>query len=133
MKAFIEIKVPEYSRALPTCKPARADQFCQSAHVSIPGDSFPLVPRYPAILAKLGSNSISPFGQPRVCLSGTYAVLPPGADAVAEAKPGAGSLRKLEEGELVAAVATKDGWAEVSQDGKTIGYVPQERLLKLKR
>ncbi len=127
LKTYVEVKVPEYSRALPSCKPTRSGGSCQNAHVTIPGYTFPLVRRYPAILAKLNP------GARRIPAMPTDAVLPPGADVFSAAKSATGSSHRLEQGEMVAVIAVKDGWAEVAQDGKFIGYVRQNRLLKLKR
>jgi hypothetical protein len=121
LKTFVEIKVPEYSRSLPSCRAARGDQFCQMARVAIPGATFPLVPRYPAILAKLGA------GGPAISQKPTH-VVTAAAELFETASRGGPAKRQLKRFELVTLIKAGNGWAYIAKEGKPLGYVEEDKL-----
>jgi hypothetical protein len=55
-------------------------------------------------------------------------------DLLDQAARGSPATRQLEAGTLVTVFEPiKDGWAHVALEGTPIGYIPEERLLKLKQ
>jgi WD40 repeat protein len=128
LMTYVDHRVPEISREMKACEIKRADDYCQRPTFELGKYNYPLVPRYPDILDILAASGA-------VVLSKipTHIVLPPGAELFAQAARGAGRERQLDEGESVTLVTTKEGWAQVAQGGKIIGFVQQDRLLKLKK
>ncbi len=123
---YVDNRVPEISRDMKACEVTRPDDYCQRPVVEYGKLNYPLVPRYPEILNVLNSTGIVVI--PKIP---THIVLPPGAELFAQAR-GANRERELQPGESVTVVSTKEGWAEVAQNGKIIGFAQEDRLLKLR-
>ncbi|MFY9641572.1 MAG: hypothetical protein WCD20_07020 [Rhodomicrobium sp.] len=82
------------------------------------------MPRYPAILAKLGADAPQISGKP------THAVLA-ATDLFEAANRGAAMKRQLKRGEQVTEIKAEEGWAYIANDGKALGYVEEDKLLPL--
>jgi hypothetical protein len=127
LKNYVEEKVPQYSREQNWCVTDRGQQRCQRPLVPILGDGYTLVPRYTKILAKLDA------GGPVISTKPTHMVVVT-ADLLEQAARGSPVTRQLEAGTLVTVIEPiEEGWAHVAQEGKPIGYVREERLLKMKQ
>ena len=90
--------------------------------------NYPIVPRYPQIIAMLNApaqTDASPI--PR---KPTHAVIAT-ADLYETAARGA-AKRQIEDGEHVAVMKIEDGFAKIAQDGALLGYIDQTKLFKLK-
>jgi len=121
---YVETRVPELSRELKACDAKGPDEYCQKPKVPIGSANFPIVPRYPAILAKLGADA------PQISKKPTHAVLA-AADLFETANRGAPAKRQLKRGEQVTEIKAENGWAYIAKDGKPLGYVEEDKLLPL--
>jgi WD40 repeat protein/uncharacterized caspase-like protein len=123
LKDYVEINVPKYSREMQRCHVQRQQEYCQKPLVPLDADNFALVPRYAAILSRLGVTEVAISRTP------THVTIA-AADLMASATRGE-VKRQLPAGALVAVVKTEGDWAYVAQNGVALGYVRQDRLLKL--
>jgi hypothetical protein len=128
LKKYVELKVPDYAKEMKNgCVNDRGQLYCQRPLVDIFSRDYPLVPRYPQILAKLDA------GGPLISTKPTHVVMA-ATDLLEQAARGSPVTRQLEAGTLVTVFEPiKDGWAHVAQEGTPIGYIPEERLLKMKQ
>jgi hypothetical protein len=125
LKKYVEINVPKYSRELKACRVEGQLERCQSPRVPSSGSGYTLVPRYPQILAKLNA------GGPIISTKPTHVVMA-ATDLLEQAARGAPVTRQLPAGTMVTVFEPiEGGWAHVAKDGKPIGYVPEDRLLKV--
>jgi hypothetical protein len=124
LKNYVQLKVPQYSREMNACAVVAQQQHCQKPLVEIFSRDYPLVPRYPQILAKLKTDD------PAISRKPTHVVLAT-TDLLDQAARGAGITRQLPQGTQVTLIKAEDGWAHVAQDGKPIGYVREDQLLPL--
>ena len=90
-------------------------------------DNYPIVRWYPQILVLLESHLAETF--PREL---THVVIRT-AEIFPQATRGVSPIASLEEGVEVFVAKVESGWAKVAQNGKLLGYVQEDRLLKLKR
>jgi 3',5'-cyclic AMP phosphodiesterase CpdA len=119
--------VPQYSRELKACSVVRQQEYCQKPRVSMLSRDYPLVPRYPQVLARLGATGEVISRKPTHVVMAT-------TDLLDQAARGSPVTRQLEAGTLVTVIEpVEGGWAHVAQEGKPIGYVREERLLKMKQ
>ncbi len=121
---YVQTRVPQLSRELNACEAKGPDEYCQKPKVPIGSANFPIVPRYPAILAKLGADA------PQIGKKPTHAVLA-AADLFEAANRGAAVKRQLKRGEQVTEIKAEGGWAYIAKDGKALGYVEEDKLLPL--
>jgi WD40 repeat protein len=122
---YVKLKVPQYSREMKACRIDRQQDSCQRPQVPDLSDDYPLVPRYPQILARINPNG------PAISRLPTHMVVVT-ADLLEQAAPGSPVTRQLRAGTLVTVIEPiEGGWAHVAQEGKAIGYVQEERLLKI--
>ncbi len=119
---YVQTRVPELSREFKDCD-ATGREYCQKPKVPIGSANFPVVPRYPAILAKLGADAPQISAKPTHFVRETAALL--------DSRGAAGS-RQIEEGEEVAVVKIEGDLAQIAQDGKAVGYVDKAKLVKIK-
>jgi hypothetical protein len=124
LKEYVYSMVPQYSRELKACSVVRQQEYCQKPRVSMLSRDYPLVPRYPQILARLGATGEVTSRKP------THALMA-AADLLEQASRGALVTRQLPRGAQVTLIKAEDGWAHVAQDGKPIGYVREDQLLPL--
>jgi len=121
---YLERRVPELSRELKTCDARGPREYCQKPIARIGGQNFPIVPRFPKVLAMLGANAAQIAAKP------THVVL--AATALFEtANRGAHVKQQLERGESVTLIKTENGLALIAKDGKPLGYVEEDKLLQL--
>jgi hypothetical protein len=125
LAAYVQDRVPEISRELKACDAKKPGEYCQKPIVPIHSDNYPIVPRYPAILAELSPNI------PVISRKPTHVLLAD-ADVFDTVTRGAPIKRKLEQGEQVSVVKIDGGLAQVAQGGVALGYVDASKLLKLK-
>ncbi len=121
---YVENRVPELSRELNACEAKGPGEYCQKPKVPIGSANFPLVPRYPAILAKLGADV------PAIGKKPTH-VVSAAADLFEGASRGGPVKRQLKRGEQVTVIKAESGWAYVAKDGKALGYVEEDKLIPL--
>ncbi len=122
---YVMSRVPELSRALNACEAKGPKDYCQKPVVALGHTpNYPLLPRYPKVLAMLGDA-------PQISSKPTHAVLA-AADLLETAKRGAPVKRRLERGDLVTVIGSEAGWAHVAQDGRALGYVEESSLLPLR-
>jgi WD40 repeat protein len=129
LKSYVEEKVPQYSRELNVCRLEKGQETCQRQKPKVPfiSDNYPLVPRYEKILAKLNADGPVISTKPTHVVMATTELL----DQAARGSPVTG---QLEIGTLVTVFEPiEGGWAHVAQEGKPIGYVREERLVKMKQ
>jgi hypothetical protein len=126
LKDYVEIKVPQYSREMKACQVQRQQEYCQKPLVPLEADNYALVPRYPAILARLGTPTTGAV----ISQTPTHVVIA-AADLMASATRGGEVKRQLPPGTLVTLVKTEGDWAYVAEDGVALGYVLQSRLVKM--
>ncbi len=120
---YVQRRVPGLSRELKACEARGPEEFCQKPKVPIGSANFPIVPRYPAILAKLGADAQEISRKPTHIVRETAALV--------DSRGAAGS-RQIEEGEEVAVVKIEGDLAQIAQDGKVLGYVDKAKLVKIK-
>jgi WD40 repeat protein len=123
---YVQERVPELSRELAACEVTKAKDYCQKPVVDLGhAQNYPVLPRYPAILAMLEAGGTVFSTKP------THVVI-----AVAElfetANRGGVAKRQLQRGELVTLIKTENGWAYIAKGGKPLGYVEEEKLLQFK-
>ncbi len=121
---YVQTRVPELSRELKVCEAKGRDEYCQKPKVPIGSANFPLVPRYRAILAKLGADA------PQISRKPTHALLA-AADLFESASGGGTAKRQLKRGEQVTLIKVEGGWAYIAKDGTPLGYVAEDKLLPL--
>ena len=123
---YVTLRVPQLSRELKACEAKGPLEYCQKPVVALGHTpNYPVLPRYPKVLAMLGA------GAPRIGTKPTHALLA-AADLLETAKRGATVKRRLERGDLVAVIGSEAGWAYVAQDGRPLGYVEESNLLPLR-
>jgi WD40 repeat protein len=126
---YVSTRVPELSRELKACPVTGPKDFCQKPIVPVSGTNYPLVPRFMEILPRLSETPAQSEILPTVP---THVVIQ-AADVFPQAARGTGSVGSLDQGVEVSVVKTEGGWAQVAQNGKLLGFVEMNRLLKLKR
>ncbi len=120
------LRVPQLSRELKSCEARGPLEFCQKPVVTLGHTpNYPVLPRYPKVLAMLGADA------PAISAKPTHALLA-AADLLETAKRGAAVKRRLERGDLVTLIGAEAGWAYVAQDGRALGYVEESNLLQLR-
>jgi hypothetical protein len=125
LKEYVYSMVPQYSRELKACSVVRQQEYCQKPRVSMLSRDYPLVPRYPQVLARLGATGEAISRKP------THMVVVT-ADLLEQAARGSPVTRQLPAGTMVTVIEPiEGGWAHVAQEGKAIGYVQEERLVKM--
>ena len=124
LKDYVEVKVPHYSRAMKVCQVVREQEYCQKPVVPLEADNYALVPRYPAVLARLGTTAgVIPRTPTHAVRAGT-------ADLM-ESTRGGSVKRKLPEGFMLTLITEDGEWAYVARDGTALGYVRKSQLMKL--
>ena len=127
---YVETRVPELSRELKACDAKGPRDYCQKPLVPIHSGNYPIVPRYPQILAMLetaaqtGAAGVIP-------LAPTHAVLA-AADLFENAARGA-PKRRLKRGEQVTVIRIEGGFAQIAQRGAVLGFVDETKLLELQQ
>jgi hypothetical protein len=121
---YVTLRVPQLSRELKACEARGPHEFCQKPVVTLGHTpNYPVLPRYPKVLAMLGADASAISAKP------THALR---ENAVLTGSQGELSGRQVEEGEEVTVVKIAGDLAEIAQDGKILGYVDKSKLLKLK-
>ena len=121
---YVKTRVPEISRELKACTVTKQQEYCQKPQMPVFRDNYPLVPRYPQILARLGTTETAIPTQP------THVVIQ-AAEVFPQAARGTGPSGSLAAGDQVSVVKSEGGWAQIAQRGRLLGFVQQDRLLKL--
>jgi hypothetical protein len=85
------------------------------------------VPRYPAILARLGTPTTGAV----ISQTPTHVVIA-AADLMASATRGGDVKSRLDPGTAVTLIKTEGEWAYIAKDGTVLGYVLQRQLIPLK-
>ncbi len=121
---YVQTRVPELSRELNACEAIGPQDYCQKPVVSL-GDTrnYPVLPRFPNVLAMLGESGPQISKKPTHVLRETTVLLE---------NRGTARGRQIEEGEEVVIVNTEGDLAQIAQDGKIVGYVDKSKLVKLK-
>jgi WD40 repeat protein/uncharacterized caspase-like protein len=126
LSKYVQAKVPQYARDIKKCYDDHGQQRCQRPQVLPGSNDYSVVPRYRKILARLEAD-----GGPAIPTKPTHMVVAT-ADLLEQAARGSPITRQLPAGTLVTVIEpVEGGWAHVAQDGKAIGYVREERLLKI--
>jgi len=121
---YVQTRVPQLSRELNACEAKGEREYCQKPVVTLGHTpNYPVLPRYPKVLAMLGADAPEISKKPTHALRETTALL--------ESR-GAPGGRQLEEGEEVVLVKIDGELAQIAQDGKVVGYVDKTKLLKLR-
>ncbi len=121
---YVTARVPEISRELNACEAKGPKDYCQKPVVALGHTpNYPVLPRFPKVLAVLGAEAPVIAKKPTHVLRETAALV--------ESR-GAPGTRQIEEGEEVAIVSIEGDLAQIAQDGKILGYVDKSKLLKLK-
>ena len=121
---YVQVRVPELSRESKACDAQTPQEYCQKPIVRLGSTpNYPLVPRYPAILAKLVEDVPAAPEKPTYLVRETAALLD---------RSGAPAVGEIKEGEWVAVVRTDGDLVQISQDGKVLGYLNKAKLLKPK-
>jgi WD40 repeat protein len=121
---YVGERVPELSRALKSCGAQGPKDYCQKPLVPIRSTNYPLVPRYPAILARLGGQGA---GISTISQKPTHVVMVAG-EVFETASRGSQVKRPLKRLELVTLIKTENGWAYIAKEGKPLGYVEEDKL-----
>jgi WD40 repeat protein len=124
---YVGERVPELSRALKSCGAQGPKDYCQKPLVPIRSTNYPLVPRYPAILTRLGGQGVS---TPTIGQKPTHVVIA-AAELFETANRGGQIKRQLKRGELVTLIKAASGWAQIAKDGKLIGYAEEDKLIPI--
>jgi hypothetical protein len=123
---YVALRVPQLSRELKSCEVKGPQEFCQKPVVTLGHTpNYPVLPRYPKVLAMLGADA------PRIGTKPTHALLA-AADLLETAKRGAPVKRRLERGQMVTVIGSEAGWAHVAQDGRALGYVEASSLMEVR-
>jgi hypothetical protein len=123
---YVQERVPELSRELAACEVTKAKDYCQKPVVDLGhAQNYPVLPRYPAILAMLEA------GGPAIAVKPTHVVIA-AAELFGTASRGGQVKRQLEAGELVTLVKAENGLAYIAKEGKPLGYVASDKLLAVK-
>ncbi len=121
---YVTSRVPELSRELNACEAKGPQDFCQKPVVSLGHTpNYPVLPRFPNVLAMLGD------GGPQIGTKPTHVVRE--TTSLLETR-GAASARQIEEGEEVVIVSIEGDLAQIAQGGRVVGYVDKSKLVKLK-
>ncbi len=121
---YVTSRVPALSRELKACEAKGPKEYCQKPVVTLGHTpNYPVLPRYPKVLAMLGADA------PQIGFKPTHVVRE--TAALLESRGAAGS-RQIEEGEEVVVVKIEGDLAQIAGDGKVLGYVDKTKLLKLK-
>ena len=121
---YVTLRVPQLSRELKACEAKGPQEYCQKPVVTLGHTpNYPVLPRYPKVLAMLGADA------PQIGTKPTHALRENAGFAGSRGEP---SGRQVEEGEEVTVVNIAGDLAEIAQDGKILGYVEKSKLLKLK-
>ncbi len=124
LASYVQTRVPELSRELKSCEVRGSQEYCQKPLVTLGHTpDYPVLPRYPKVLAMLGADVPQISKKPTHALRETTALL--------ESR-GAPASRQIEEGEEVVLVKIEGDLAQIAQDGKVLGYVDKSKLLKLR-
>lgn len=122
---YVETRVPELSRLLKACDARGPSEYCQKPIVGLGNTpNYPLLPRYPKVLAMLGGDA------PQIGTKPTHVVLAP-ASVFEAPDPNAASKRQLKRGDQVTALKIEHGWVHAAQNGLPIGFVEESKLLEL--
>ncbi len=121
---YVTARVPELSRELNACEAKGPQDYCQKPVVALGHTpNYPVLPRYPKVLAMLGE------GAPQISTKPTHVVF---QETPLLAGRGSTAERQIEAGEEVVVVKVDGELAQIAQDGKVLGYVDKSKLLKLK-
>jgi len=121
---YVLSRVPELSRELNACEAKGPKDYCQKPVVALGHTpNYPVLPRYPQVLAMLGADA------PQISTKPTHVVF---EETPLLAGRGSSAGRQIEAGEEVAVVTIDGELAQIAQDGKVLGYVDKTKLLKLK-
>ncbi len=121
---YVTARVPELSRELNACEAKGPQDYCQKPVVALGHTpNYPVLPRYPKVLAMLGAEA------PQISSKPTHVVF---QETPLMAGRGSAAGRQIEAGEEVVVVKVDGELAQIAQDGKVLGYVDKSKLLKLK-
>ncbi len=121
---YVTARVPELSRELNACEARGPEDYCQKPVVSLGHTpNYPILPRFPSVLAMLGEGAQQIGIKPTHVLRETTALIE---------NRGTAAGRQIEEGEEVVIVSVEGDLAQIAQDGKVVGYVDKSKLVKLK-
>jgi WD40 repeat protein len=124
---YVRNRVPELSREMKACSVTNQQEYCQKPQTNLTRDNYPLLPRYSKVIQLLEMPPDGAFPkQP------THVVIQP-AELFPQAARGTSPVGSLEPGVEVFVAKTEAGWAQVAQNGKLLGFVQENRLLKLRR
>jgi WD40 repeat protein len=122
---YVQERVPELSRELVACEVTKAKDYCQKPVVDLGhAQNYPVLPRYPAILAMLEAGGTVFSSKP------THVVIA-AAELFETASRGGQVKRQLKRGEQITLIKAEGGWAYVAKGGKPLGYVEEDKLLQL--
>jgi len=121
---YVKGRVPDLSRKLSPCHIVNPGDYCQMPMVPLYGENYPFVPRYPEILEELRTQG------PVIPRKPTHVVIAL-AQVTGTAARGERSGEPLAPGTLVTVLKTETGRTQVARDGKILGWVKADSLLKL--
>ena len=124
LSGYVQSKVPQYSREIKKCHDDRGQERCQKPKVLPGGNTFPVVPRCPAVLDLLNA------GGPVISPIPTHVVIAT-ADLMESATRGGSIKRQLTPGTTVTLIKTELEWAYIAKDGTALGYILQGQLAPL--
>jgi len=126
LEGYVEKEVPRLSALKKWCDAKSPNEKCQVPKMDRLGNDYPLVPRYRAILDKLGAD------EPEIGTKPTHVVLRD-TNLFDASNRGAPVKRQLRHGEAVTLIKAENGWAHIAKDGTPLGYVEEDKLLEIIR
>ncbi|HKU07811.1 MAG TPA: caspase family protein, partial [Bradyrhizobium sp.] len=101
----------------------------QVPQMSIVGSNFPLASKV-SLLPADGASPAASAPAAAIPTKPTHVVIAP-ADVFEQLAGKGGKLEQLSPGTLVSLVKTEQGWVLVARDGKQVGYVAEDRLMRV--
>jgi hypothetical protein len=124
LKDYVEEKVRTYSKEMKSCSVIRQQEYCQQPKVLLGEHNYALVPRYEKILSMLEADG------PIYSRIPTHVVIS-SADLIESMTRGASNKSQLPPGTTVTIIKREGEYAYVAKDGKPLGYVLFNKLVKL--